>query len=66
MRRTIQSTYHMFKDHPNFDSIKFVLSPNAHETLLAVADLPSEDFLKRISDYALDFPKGLDTSLIQP
>ena len=33
MRRTIQTAYFLFKEHPAFDKIKFVLAPLARETL---------------------------------
>jgi broad specificity phosphatase PhoE len=56
MRRTIQTAYYMFKEHPNFDSIRFILVPNAHETLCAISDLPEANILSRILEFSHYFP----------
>jgi hypothetical protein len=40
LRRTIESAYHMFKQHPDFDQIKFVLMPTARENLTAAGGIP--------------------------
>jgi broad specificity phosphatase PhoE len=34
MRRAIQTAYYMFREHPNFDKIEFVLAPLVREVLL--------------------------------
>jgi hypothetical protein len=64
MRRTIQTAYNMFREHPNFDQIRFILIPNAHETLSAISDLPEGNILDRVSNYSIKFPSGLDTSIL--
>jgi broad specificity phosphatase PhoE len=46
MQRTLQTTIHMFKNHPNKDNIKFVILPIVREVL------------KKINDIAMD-PKTL-------
>ena len=44
--RSIQTAYHLFKDHPNFDSIKFVIVPKAREEFLCTDDT-------KIANYSL-------------
>ena len=40
LRRTITTAYYIFKEHPNFGKMKFVLAPLAREALLGAGDIP--------------------------
>ena len=40
MQRTLQTAYQVFKDHPNFENIKFVLVPDLKEHLKCTCDIP--------------------------
>jgi hypothetical protein len=53
----------MFKNHPDFKNIKFVLAPNAREEILGIADipLPIGEVLKQMGNL---FP-NLDTSALK-
>jgi len=61
LRRTIATAYYVFKEHPNFKNMKFILAPLAREALLGAGDIPSDidEVIKRYSNW---FPSGLDTS----
>ena len=39
MRRTMQTAYHVLKDHPKFSSLKFVLMPICREHIWTVGDI---------------------------
>jgi hypothetical protein len=62
-RRCVETTYHMFKAHPNFEQIQFILAPQLRETLLGSGCIPSDifDFL----DFSKDFFPNLDTSSME-
>ena len=64
LRRTIQTAFYIFKNHPNFQKMKFILVPKAREAMVGVADLPG-DIDTVINTYSKLFPQGLDTSLIR-
>ena len=40
LRRTLQTAVNLFKSHPNFESIKFILLPIAKEAIEGTDDLP--------------------------
>ena len=63
MRRAIQTAYYVFKIHPDFDKINFVICPYIRELLGTTCDIPSKtiDVLEELSPL---FP-NLDTSLIK-
>ena len=42
--RSIQTAYHLFKDHPNFASIKFVIVPKAREEFLSTDDTKNANY----------------------
>ena len=44
LRRALQTAYLVFKDHPNFQSIKFIVHPMLRENMHTVCDIP-ENFL---------------------
>ena len=37
--RSVQTAYHLFKGHPKFESIRFVIVPKAREALIAMDDI---------------------------
>ena len=48
MRRSLESAYHMFKDHPWFQTIKFFVVPDLREELDSIKGIPgqTEDILE--------------------
>ena len=40
LRRALQTSYLLFKDHPNFKNIKFVIHPDLREIVHTVCDVP--------------------------
>ena len=40
LRRTLETTYYMFKNHPNFSKINFIILPTLRESLNTVSDIP--------------------------
>ena len=61
LRRTMQTAALLFKDHPNFDKIKFIILPKAKESLEGPDDIPTNIDLT-ISEFSKDFP-SLDATL---
>ena len=41
MKRALQTAYHSFKNHPNFDEIKFVILPKTRESINFSSGIPS-------------------------
>lgn len=41
LRRTLMTAYYVYKDHPNFENIKFVLVPSVRESLNITSDIPT-------------------------
>ena len=42
LRRALETTLHMFKNHPNKDKIKFIVLPMAAETMNSASDIGSD------------------------
>ena len=40
MVRALETAYHVFKNHPNFNNIEFIVVPKLKEWLGAVVDIP--------------------------
>ena len=40
LRRALQTAYLVFKDHPNFKNIKFIMHPDLREVAHTVCDVP--------------------------
>jgi broad specificity phosphatase PhoE len=57
LRRTLETAHCIFKKHPNFQQIRFVLAPLARE----IVDIPA-NITETIAEFAPLFPNGLDTS----
>lgn len=62
MKRALLTAYHVFRNHPNFDSIKFVVVPQMREKLKSVWDIPG-DTAELIRDFSRKF-KNFDFSLL--
>ena len=62
LRRTLQTAYHLFKDHPNFNNIKVVINPDVRETFGFSCDIPISIQNLKTEFFSL-FPL-LDTSLL--
>ncbi|CAI2366147.1 unnamed protein product [Moneuplotes crassus] len=41
LRRALMTAYYVYKDHPNFASIEFILLPQLRESLNIISDIPS-------------------------
>ena len=63
LRRALQTAYLVFKDHPNFHIIKFIVHPMLRENMHTVCDIP-ENFLDVKNDYEGKIPQ-LDFSLME-
>ena len=63
MRRTLQSAYCVFKTHPNFDKMKFILVPSAME-MMRHPDTISYENHTNLNYYRNLFPTGLNTTFI--
>lgn len=62
LRRALETAYFMFKDHPNFKTIKFVVHPHIREPITMPSDLP-DDMEQIVNDYRPFFP-NFDTRLV--
>lgn len=60
LRRAIETTLHIFKDHPNFLNMKFVIHPHIRENIMTAGDIPG-DINKLVERFSLEFP-SLNTS----
>lgn len=40
MRRTLETTYHCFKNHPNFSKLTIVVNPWIREKFTVTCDIP--------------------------
>ena len=63
MRRTLETAYHTYKTHPDFERIRFVLLPTVRESLNTSSDFPS-DVDELITEFREVLP-NLDTSLME-
>jgi hypothetical protein len=52
MVRTLQTAYHLFHKHPNFDKIDFIIHPHLREKLHVTADLMHTYDLKLLYERA--------------
>lgn len=55
LRRALQTAHLLFKDHPNFSEIKFIVHPMLRENMHTVCDIP-EDFSLVKQEYAKKIP----------
>lgn len=62
LRRSLETAYNIYKAHPDFDRIRFIILPSIRESLNTSSDLPS-DIDSIVSEYKEVFPR-LDSSLL--
>lgn len=69
MRRTIETAYYIFKDHPDIKEMKFIVDPRIREKIMIGSDAPCWNSFKMIQEeYVAQFQKigiELDLSLIE-
>ena len=61
-RRAMLTAYHVYKNHPSFNKIKFIMVPELREHIEVAGDVPSD-----INEVVKSFKKmipNLNTSLI--
>ncbi|CAI2376925.1 unnamed protein product [Moneuplotes crassus] len=63
LRRALETAHNVFKNHPNFENIKFTLLPVMKECIVSTDDLPG-NILKRVKDYTEIFA-NFDTSELE-
>ena len=54
LRRAIETAYYVFKTHPNFENIKFILLPKLREALDTTCDIPN-NILDTINEFKKKF-----------
>ena len=62
MQRTLQTAYYMFKNHPNFNSMKFIVLPELREKLQVVADTPFLSFKELQKQFKEKFGNNFNTT----
>jgi broad specificity phosphatase PhoE len=62
LRRTLETAYYIFKEHPDFSKIKFIVVPNLRESMNTSSDIP-ENFENVRDEFSKIFPH-LDYSLM--
>lgn len=62
LRRTLETTYHIFKEHPDFSKMKFIVVPNLRESMNTSSDIP-ENF-ENVRDEFTKLIPHLDFSLM--
>lgn len=63
LRRAMETAYHVFKNHPSFDNIKFIVVPKLREAVDTAWDIPV-NILDTVEEYKTKF-KNLDVSLLK-
>jgi hypothetical protein len=67
MRRSIETAYYMFKDHPNIrnNKLKFIVHPLLREKLHVSVDIPTQNTKEVFEGYKKTYNEiSLDTSLL--
>lgn len=62
LRRTLDTAYHIFKSHPNFAQIKFIVEPLIREKIMIGSDIPSFNSKQMILKEYKDLFPNLDLS----
>ena len=65
LNRALMTAYMLFKEHPNFGNIRFIVDPDVKEHLNAVCDVP-RPIDETLEEFNQLFPQGLDMSLMEP
>ena len=55
MIRSLETAYILFKNHPNFSSIKFIVDPDLREHIESPCDIPNP-IMKTLEHYKRFFP----------
>jgi hypothetical protein len=55
MRRTLETAHNLFKNHPDFEKINFIILPELREKMKAVCDIP-QDTAKVMEEFKDKFP----------
>lgn len=63
LRRAMETAYHVFKTHPSFDSMKFIVVPKLREAVDTTCDIPVS-VIETIEEFKEKF-KNLDDSLFK-
>ena len=63
LRRTLLTAYHVFKTHPSFSEIKFIIVPKMKEAIEGCDDIPA-DMDQTIEEFSSLLP-NLDTHLLE-
>jgi len=63
LRRALQTAYLLFKEHPEFREIKFILTPLLRENMHTVCDIPQD--IDDTLDYFEPLFPNLDTSALE-
>ena len=63
MKWALQTAYLLFKDYPNFKTIKIIVHPDLRESLHSSSDVPGP-LSKTIRQFSKLFGKKFDTSLL--
>ena len=63
LRRTLETAFHIFKNHPNFGSIKFKVEPLLREKIRVPPDMPSRHLVAE--GFQELFNGNLDLSLMK-
>jgi phosphohistidine phosphatase SixA len=62
LRRTLETAYNIFKEHPDFSKIKFIVVPNLRESMNTSSDIPEN--IENIREEFTNIIPHLDFSLM--
>jgi len=68
MRRTLETAFYIFKDHPNFKTMQFIVNPDLREKITITGDVPLNncELVKVIQEvYQPMFQNRLDVSKLE-
>ena len=68
MRRTLETAYYIFKDHPNFKTMQFIVNPDLREKITITGDVPlnNSQLAKELQEvYQPMFQNRLDVSKLE-
>jgi hypothetical protein len=55
LRRSMETAHEMFKDHPNFENIQFIIHPMLRENIMTAGDIPG-NIGEIIDEFSYKFP----------
>jgi hypothetical protein len=62
----METAYHIFKDHPNWQNLNFVVEPLIREKIMIGSDMPVFNSMKTITEEYLPLFPNLDLSKLEP